>query len=171
MPHTPRQINNYTRSDIASLVRTAAADDRMSSFPPACCCWQGTCREGLRRRGGRRRAGPGRGPQPAVWRGAAVLRRLWPPSLSCCWGGWLVLLLRVCNVCRAVGGGLQSGATLICVRLDIGSLPPRSSSPTVTGCRLGGFPVGRDLWVESALWEGCYPASALAHGVCVIVYL
>jgi len=23
----------------------------MSSFPPACCCWQGTCREGLRRRG------------------------------------------------------------------------------------------------------------------------
>jgi hypothetical protein len=25
-------------------------------------------------------AGPGRGPQPAVWRGAAVLRRRWPPS-------------------------------------------------------------------------------------------
>ncbi len=24
--------------------------------------------------------------------------------------------------------------------------------------------------VESALWEGCYPASALAHGVCVLVY-
>jgi hypothetical protein len=25
--------------------------------------------------------------------------------------------------------------------------------------------------VESALWEGCYPASALAHGVCVLVYV
>jgi hypothetical protein len=24
--------------------------------------------------------------------------------------------------------------------------------------------------VESVLWEGCYPASALAHGVCVLVY-
>jgi hypothetical protein len=25
--------------------------------------------------------------------------------------------------------------------------------------------------VESALWEGCYPASALAHGVCALVYV
>ena len=40
-------------------VEGPVADDRMSSFPPACCCWQGTCREGLRRRGGQRR---GRGP-------------------------------------------------------------------------------------------------------------
>ena len=31
-------------------------------------------------------------------------------------------------------------------RLDVGSLPPRSSSPTVAGCRLGGFSVGRDWW-------------------------
>jgi hypothetical protein len=38
---------------------------------------RGTCRVGLRRRGGWRR---GRGPQPAVWRGATVLRRRWPPS-------------------------------------------------------------------------------------------
>ena len=65
-------------------------------------------------------------------------------TVSCCWGGWLVLLLRVCDACRAVGGGLQSGAALICVRLDVGSLPSRSSSLTVTGCRLGGFPVRRD---------------------------
>ncbi len=59
-------------------------------------------------------AGPGRGPQPAVWRGAAVLRRLWPPSpcrgaapCGLCLvagGGWLVLLLRGCAACRAVGG-------------------------------------------------------------------
>jgi hypothetical protein len=57
-----------------------------------------------------------------------------------------VLLLRGCDTCRAVGGGLQSGAALIGVRLDVGSLPPRSSSPTVTGCRLGGFPSkGRDV--------------------------
>jgi hypothetical protein len=52
-----------------------------------------------------------------------------------------VLLLRGCDACRAVSGGLQSGAALIGVRLDVGSLPPRSSSLTVTGCRLGGFPV------------------------------
>ena len=82
-----------------------------------------------------------------------------------------MLLLRGCDACRAVGGGLQSGAALIGVRLDVGSLPPRSSSLTVTGCRLGGFPVDVIGGVESALWEGCYPASALAHGVCVLVYV
>ncbi len=59
---------------------------------------------------------------------------LW--TASCCWGGWLVLLLRGCNSCRTVGGGLQSGAALIGVRLDVGSLPPRSSSLTVTGCSI-----------------------------------
>jgi hypothetical protein len=48
-------------------------------------------------------------------------------TVSCCWGGWLVLL-RDCDECCAVGGGLQSGAALIDVRLDVGSLPPRSSS-------------------------------------------
>ena len=69
---------------------------------------------------------------------------LW--TASCCWGGWLVLLLRGCNACRAVGGVLQSGAALIGVSLDVGSLPPRSSSLTVTGCRLGGFLVRRDRW-------------------------
>ena len=31
-------------------------------------------------------------------------------------------------------------------------------------------PHARGLRVESALWEG-YPASTLAHGVCVIVYV
>ena len=57
-----------------------------------------------------------------------------------------MLLLRGCNACRAVGGGLQSGAALIGVRLDVWSLPPRSSSLTVTGCRLGGLPVRGDRW-------------------------
>jgi len=61
-------------------------------------------------------AGHGRGPQPAVWRGAAVLRWRW--SLSLCrgavlfglhpfaGGGWLVLL-RSCDACSVVGGGLR----------------------------------------------------------------
>ncbi len=62
-------------------------------------------------------------------------------------GGWLVMV-RVCDACHVVGGCLQLGASLIDVRLDIGPLPPRSSSPTVAGCLLGGFPVGRDLWGE-----------------------
>ncbi len=78
-----------------------------------------------------------------------------------------MLLLRGCNACLAVGGGLQSGAALIGVRLDVGSIPPRSSSLTVTGCRLSDVICG----VENVLWEGCYPASALAHGVCVLVYV
>jgi len=111
-------------------------------------------------------AGHGRGPQPAVLRIAAVLRRRWPPSP--CWGatpyglrpfaggGWLVLL-RGCDACRAVGGGLQSEAALIDVLLDVGSLPPRSSSPTVAGCRLGGFSVGRDWWGGELIVGGVVP--------------
>ena len=47
---------------------------------------------------------------------------------------------------RAVGDGLRLGVALVDVRLDVVSLPPRSSSPTVAGCRLGGDPVGRDWW-------------------------
>jgi hypothetical protein len=86
-----------------------------------------------------------RGPAPALAPFPVPGRSsLW--TVSCCWGGWLVLLLRGCDVCSAVSGGLQSGAALIGVRLNVLSLPPCSSSPTVTGCRLGGFPVGRDLW-------------------------
>jgi hypothetical protein len=69
---------------------------------------------------------------------------LW--TVSCCWGRWLVVLLRGCDTCLTVCGGLQSGAALIGVRLDVGSLQARSSSLTVTGCRLGGFAVGRDWW-------------------------
>ena len=68
---------------------------------------------------------------------------LW--TVSCCWGGWLVLL-RVCGTCRTVCVGLQSEAALIGVLLDVGPLPPRSSLMTVVGCRLGGFPTGRDWW-------------------------
>jgi hypothetical protein len=45
-------------------------------------------------------AGPGRGPRPAAWRGAAVLRR--PPSL-----GWLELVRGV-GACRTVCGGLRA---------------------------------------------------------------
>ena len=120
----------------------------------------------------------GRGPQPAVWRGAAVLHRLWPPSpcqgaapcgLCLVAGGGStrhppqqqdtvhVLLLRGCDACRTVGVGLQSGATLIDVRLDVGSLPPRSSSLTVTGCLLGGFPAGHYQWGGECIVGGVLP--------------
>ena len=159
-------------------VEGPVADDRMSSFPPACCCWRGTCRVGLRRRGGRRR---GRGldgtrsrPCDAAQRSCVALApfpvqgsiSLW--TVSCCWGGWLVLLLWGCDACRAVGGGLQSGAALIGVRLDVGSLPPRSSSPTVTGCRLGGFPVRRDWWGGERVVGGVLPRISVGTwGLCV----
>ena len=53
------------------------ADDRTSGFPPSCCCWRGACRGGLPAGAG---ATPGSGPPPPAWRGAAVLRRRWPPS-------------------------------------------------------------------------------------------
>jgi hypothetical protein len=79
---------------------------------------------------------------------------LW--TASCCWGGWMVLL-RGCDACRAVSGGLQSGAALIDVRLDVGHLPPRSSLPTLAGCRLGGFPVGGDRWGGERVVGGVLP--------------
>jgi hypothetical protein len=94
---------------------------------------------------------------------------LW--TVSCCWGGWLVLLLRGCAACGAVGGCLQSGRRH--------RRPPRRRvSPAqffLADC--GGIVcwVGflSDVigGVEIALWEGCYPASVLSHGVCVLVYV
>ena len=158
-------------------VEGPVADDRMSSFPPACCCWQGTCREGLRRRGGRRggrgqvgaRSRPcgaaqqscaGSGPLP---RAGAQL-----PVDCVLLLGWVAgALLRGCDACRAVGGGLQSGAALIGIRLDVGSLPPRSSSLTVTGCRLGGFPVRRDRWGGERVVGGVLPRISVGTwGLC-----
>ena len=82
-------------------------------------------------------------------------------------GGWLVLV-RGGIACRAVGGGLQqSGAVLIDVRLDVGPLPPRSSSLTLAGCLLVGW-VGflSDRWggerVVGGVLVPCYPALTLA---------
>ena len=73
-------------------------------------------------------------------------------------GGVAGAAARGCDACLAVGGGLQSGAALIDgVRLDVWSLPPRSSSPTVAGCRLGGFPVGRDRWGGERVVGGVLP--------------
>ena len=40
--------------------------------------------------------------------------------------------------------GLHSGASLIDVCLNIVPLLPSSSSQTVAGCLLGGYPAGRD---------------------------
>ena len=68
-----------------------------------------------------------------------------------------MLLLRGCDALCAVGGGLQSGAALIGVRLDVGSLLPRSSSLTVKGCRLGGFPFRRDQWGGESVVGGVLP--------------
>ena len=88
---------------------------------------------GLRQRGGLRRGGRDGGVArtgPAA--GRVTLRSGPAPALapfpvpghsslwtaSCCWGGWLVLV-RGGDACRAVGGGLQSGAAFIDVRLDV----------------------------------------------------
>jgi hypothetical protein len=79
---------------------------------------------------------------------------LW--TVSFCWGGWLVLL-RGCDACCAVGDGLQSEASLIDVLLDVGSLPPSSSSPQSASCRLGGFSVGRDWWGGERIVGGVVP--------------
>ena len=98
-----------------------------------------------------RRSGPAPALAPFPLPGRSSL---WTASF--CWGWWLVLL-RGCDACRAVGGGLQSEAALIDVLLDVGSLPPGSSSPTVAGCRLGGFSVGRDWWGGERIVGGVVP--------------
>ena len=76
------------------------------------------------------------------------------------------MLLRGCDACRKVGGGLQSEAALIDVRLDVGSLPPRSSLPTVAGCRLGGFSVGRDWWGGESIVGGVTLINIGTWGLC-----
>ena len=74
---------------------------------------------------------------------------------------------------RAVGGSLRLGVALVDVRLDVVPLPPRSSSPTVSGCslRLGGFPVGHDLWGGDCVVGGGLPRIGIVDGVCVTVYV
>ena len=168
------------RGDIfaASHGGGSVADDRMSSFPPALLLLAGdvSCSAAVSGRGSAG-AEHGSGPQPAVWRGAAVLRRRWPPSP--CRGAAVdcVLLLggvagavRGCDACRAVVSA--------CNRR-----PPSSTSASTSGLSRPVLP--RRLWrvvgwvgflsdviggVEIALLEG-YPASTLSHGVCVIVYV
>jgi hypothetical protein len=49
------------------------------------------------------------------------------------------------------------GAALVDVRLDVVPLSPRSSSLTVSGCLLGGYPVGRDLWGGDLVVGGVLP--------------
>ena len=59
-------------------------------------------------------------------------------------------------------GGLSSGAAPVAVLLDVVPLPLRSSAPTVAGCRLGGYPVGRDRWGGKRTAGEMYPALTLA---------
>ena len=89
-------------------------------------------------------------------------------TASCCWGGWLVLVWGG-DACRAIGGGLQSGAALIDVRLDVGPLPPVLPRRLWRVVGWVGFLSDVIGGVESTLWEGCYPSLTLAHGICVIV--
>jgi len=86
-----------------------------------------------------------------------------------------LVLVRGGGACRAVGGGMRSRAALVDVRLDVVPLPPSSSSPTVAGCWLGGYPgrdrsggkrvvggmiprinIGADAWGESSIMTGIY---------------
>jgi len=57
-----------------------------------------------------------------------------------------VLVRRTKSQSHADFCGLSSGAAPVVVRFGVVSFPPCSSVPTVTGCRLGGYPVGRDRW-------------------------
>ena len=65
---------------------------------------------------------------------------------------------------RAVGGGLRLGFALVDVRLDVVPLPPRSSLATMRVVGWVGFLLDMIGGVESSLWEGYYPASALVMG-------
>jgi hypothetical protein len=73
-----------------------------------------------------------------------------------------VVLVRGGGACRAVGGGLRSGAALVDVRLDVVPLPPRSSSRQWRVVGWVGILLDVIGGVESAMWEGCYPALTLA---------
>jgi hypothetical protein len=64
-------------------------------------------------------------------------------------------------VFHAVVVCLHLGVALVDVRLDVVPLPPRSSSATVRVVGWVGFLLDMIGGVESALWEGYYPASAL----------
>ena len=85
--------------------------------------------------------------------------------------GGCLALVRGGGVFRAVGGGLRLGVALVDVRLDVVPLPPRSSSPTVAGCQLGGFPVGHDRWGGERVVGGVLPRIGIGDGVCVTVYV
>jgi hypothetical protein len=74
-------------------------------------------------------------------------------------------------VFRAVSDGLHLGVTLVDVSLDVVPLPPRSSSLTVSGCLLGGFPVGHDWWGGDCVVGGVLPRIGIVDGVCVTVYV
>jgi len=78
--------------------------------------------------------------------------------------GGCLSLVRGGGVFHVVGGGLHLGVALVDVRLDVVPLPPRSSSATVRVVGWVGFLLDMIGGVESALWEGYYPASALAMG-------
>jgi hypothetical protein len=85
--------------------------------------------------------------------------------------GGCLSLVRGGGVFRAVGGGLRLGFALVDVCLDVVPLPPRSSSPTVAGCLLGGFPVGHDRWGGERVVGGVLPHIGIGDGVCVTVYV
>jgi hypothetical protein len=78
--------------------------------------------------------------------------------------GWVVLVRDGCACC-AVGGGLRSGAALVDVRLEVVPLQPRSSSRTVAGCRLGGYPAGRDQWGGERVVGGVLPRNNIGANV------
>jgi hypothetical protein len=85
-------------------------------------------------------AGPGRGPPPAVWRGAAVLRRRWPP---CPCRGTVRCGLRLVD---GGGGwcwcGAATHAALSVAACNLG--PPSSKSASTSGLSRPVFP--RRLW-------------------------
>ena len=99
--------------------------------------------------GAAQRSCAGAGPLPVPGRSS-----LW--TVSRCWGGGWCCCGAATHAARSVAVCNQ-GTALIGVRLDVGSLPPRSSSLTVTGCRLGGFPVRRDRWGGERVVGGVLP--------------
>jgi hypothetical protein len=67
---------------------------------------------------------------------------------SCQWGGVWYWCGSAAHVTRSVadcarGPPASTSASTKCLSCPV---PPSSSSPTVAGCRLGGYPAGRDQW-------------------------
>jgi hypothetical protein len=93
---------------------------------------------------------------------------LW--TVSCCWGGGWCCCGAATHAARSVAACNRGPPSLTSASTSGLSRPVLPGLLWRVVCWVG-FLLDVICGVEIALWEGCYPALTLAHGVCVIVYV